>query len=408
MRLSRAHDLASRDDFAHARRSKLLMTLTDAGIQQIHEAAKRHVGDDGVPGHVALVACGEEVHVETHGTLSIGGAPVGRDSIFRIASTSKPITAAATLALIDEGLFALDEPIAGVIPELAEPRVLRRHDGALEDTVPAERAITVRDLLTFTFGSGAMTEMFMTKEPWPFMAAAAKLELGIVTPDLKHQPPPDEWMKRFGSLPLLDQPGERWHYGTGASVLGVLAARAAGMPFAEVLRTRIFEPLGMSDTGFFTTDTGRLATAYRPSRDGLLAWDEPDGIFSRPPAFGDGAAGIVSTADDLLAFARMFLSGGAGVISAASVEAMTTDQLTDAQKSHGGLGPGFFSGRGWSFCQAVYDDGSFGWDGGFGTAWRVDPRNELTVISLTQRMWDTSSPPPVHTDVLAAARAAIG
>jgi CubicO group peptidase (beta-lactamase class C family) len=384
------------------------MALTEGAVQAIHEAAKRHVGDSGVPGHVALVACGDEVHVETHGTLSIGGEPVARDSIFRIASTSKPITAVATLALIEEGLFALDEPVAGLIPELVEPRVLRSHDGPLEDTVPAQRAITVRDLLTFTFGTGAITEMFMTKEPWPFMTAAAELELGIVgAPDLEHQPTPDEWMRRFGSLPLLDQPGERWHYGTGASVLGVLAARAAGMPFADVLRTRIFEPLGMLDTGFFTTETTRLATAYRPSGDGLVVWDEPEGIFSRPPTFADGAAGIVSTVDDLHAFARMFLRGGAGVISTPSVEAMTTDQLSDAQKSHGGLGPNFFTDRGWSFCQAVYPDGSFGWDGGFGTCWRVDPRRELTVVSLTQRMWETSSPPPVHTDVLAAARAAI-
>ncbi|HEX4035939.1 MAG TPA: serine hydrolase domain-containing protein [Solirubrobacteraceae bacterium] len=385
------------------------MTFTDSTIKAIHDAAKRHVGDDAVPGHVALVACGDEVHVETHGTLSIGGPPVARDSIFRIASTSKPITAVATLALIEEGLFALDQPIAGLIPELAEPRVLRRYDGPLEETVPAQRAITVRDLLTFTFGSGAITEMFIAKEPWPVMAAAVDLDLGIVgAPDLEHQPGPDEWMRRFGSLPLLDQPGERWHYGTGASVLGVLAARAAGIPFADVLRTRVFEPLGMSDTGFFTTETQRLATAYRPSRDGLVVWDEPDGIFSHPPRFGDGAAGIVSTADDLLAFARMFLRGGAGVISAASVEAMTTDQLTDAQRSQGGLGADFFDARGWSFCQAVYPDGSFGWDGGFGTCWRVDPRNQLTVVSLTQRMWETSSPPPVHTDLLAAARAAIG
>jgi CubicO group peptidase (beta-lactamase class C family) len=196
-------------------------------------------------------------------------------------------------------------------------------------------------------------------------------------------------------------------YNTGASVLGVLLARATGEPFPDVLQTRVFEPLGMHDTGFWTTQTDRLATAYRPTPDGLDAWDEPEGAWSRPPVFPDGGAGLLSTVGDLLAFARMLLGGGAPVLSREHARVMCSDQLTEAQKAHGGLGPDFFEGRSWGFGQAVLDSGAFGWDGGFGSSWLVDPAQELIVIVLTQRMFETSQPPQVHGDIQAAAYAAL-
>jgi CubicO group peptidase (beta-lactamase class C family) len=382
--------------------------LTEAAAARLHEAAAEHVGDTLVPGLVALVACGEDVHVETLGSLAIGGPPVTRDSIFRIASTSKPITAAATLAIASEGLIDLDEPVDRLLPELASRRVLRRMDGPLDDTVPAARPITARDLLTFTFGFGMTMAMFASPTPWPVVAAAEDLRLSAIgPPDLDVQPDPDTWIGNFGTLPLLAQPGERWLYSTGASVLGVLLARAAGVPFAEVLSTRIFEPLGMRDTAFWTPHTDRLATAYKPSPEGLVQWDPPAGTWSRPPAFGDGAAGLLSTVDDLLAFGRMLLAGGEPILSAGAAQAMTTDQLTTAQKAHGGLGEDFFAGRSWGFCQAVHDSGAFGWDGGFGVSWLVDPSHQLTVIVLTQRMWESPALPPVHRAIQSAAYAAL-
>ncbi len=202
--------------------------------------------------------------------------------------------------------------------------------------MPAARAITIRDLLTFTFGFGTVGEMFASPTPWPVVAAADELRLATNgPPDPPVPPDPDTWIAALGSLPLLAQPGERWMYNTGAQVLGVLAARAAGQRFAEMLRTRIFEPLGMPDTGFWTVDIHRLSTAYQPTPDGLAVLDEPDGKWSRRPQFGDGAAGLVSTADDLLAFARMLLRGGAPVLPPEAVRAMTTDQLTPAQKARG-------------------------------------------------------------------------
>ena len=376
------------------------------GLQQLREVAARHVGDSKVPGLVVLVAHRDEVQVEALGQLAIGGPAVARDSLFRIASTTKPITAAATLAVIEEGLLGLEEPIDRLLPELADRRVLVRPDGPLDETVAAERSITTRDLLTFTFGFGMAVEMFMGPEPWPI--ARADEELGLATihkPDPSVQPPTDTWIANLGKLPLIAQPGERWLYNTGASVLGVLLARATGQPFGEVLRTRLFEPLGMRDTAFWTSQTDRLATAYRPTPDGLVVWDEPRGTWSRPPAFEDGAAGLVSTVEDLYAFARIFMRGGAPVLSPESARAMTTDQLTDSQKGRGGLGPGFFDGRSWSYCQAVHAGGAFGWDGGFGTSWLVDPAHDLIVIILSQREFESPDLPRAHREIQAAAYA---
>jgi CubicO group peptidase (beta-lactamase class C family) len=383
--------------------------LTAAGLARLHAVARRHVADDQVPGLVALVACGDQVHAEALGTLTAGmKRPVTRGSLFRIASTTKPVTGAATLALIAEGLIGLDEPVDRLLPELAGRRVLRAMDGPLADSVPAARPVTTRDLLTFTFGFGAAAGMFTAVTPWPVMAAEAELRLATLgPPDPAIQPEPDTWIAGLGSLPLLAQPGERWLYNTGASVLGVLLARAAGQPFGEVLRTRIFGPLGMTETAFWAADPGRLATAYQPAPGGLAVWDEPDGAWGRPPAFADGAAGLVSTADDLLAFARMLLNGGAGVLTADAVRDMTTDQLTPAQKARGGLGPDFFTGRSWSFCQSVLDSGAFGWDGGLGTSWLVDPGHDLTVIVLTQRLFESGATPAVHLDIQSAAYAAL-
>jgi CubicO group peptidase (beta-lactamase class C family) len=386
-----------------------LRELSTSGLERLHLVAEGHVGDDLVPGLVALVACGDEVHVETLGKLAVGdGSPVTRDSLFRIASTTKPVTAAVTMSLVDEGLLGLDDPVDALLPELAERRVLVEMDGPLDQTVAAHRRITTRDLLNFTFGFGMVTEMFMAPVPWPIVAAAEALRLGTVGPPQPQlQPDADTWIGNLGKLPLMSQPGERWLYNTGASVLGVLVSRAAGKPFPDVLRERVTEPLGMRDTAFWTADVERLATAYQPGPNGLVAWDQPDGVWSRPQAFADGAAGLVSSVDDLLAFGRMLLGGGDGVLSGESVRAMTSDQLTAEQKSHGGLGRSFFEGQSWGFCQAVLDSGAFGWAGGFGTTWLVDPGADLVVIVMTQRMFETSGAPQVHIDIQGAAYDAI-
>jgi CubicO group peptidase (beta-lactamase class C family) len=384
------------------------MGLNKDGLERFDAVAASHVGQDKVPGLVALVAQGDDVHVEALGTLAVGGRPVERTSLFRIASTTKPITAAATLALVREGLLELDEPVERLLPELANRRVLRRMDGPLDDTLSTEDRVTVRGLLTFTFGFGMALAMFMAPEPWPVVAAATEAGLATIGPP---QPDafvePDTWITRFGQLPLLAQPGELWLYNTGALVLSVLCARAAGTSFDEVLRTRIFEPLGMRDTGFHTADVDRLATAYQQTAEGLVVWDPPNGQWSRPATFPDGAAGLVSTADDLLAFARMLLRGGDPVLTADQVREMSHDQLSAEQRE---FGAAFLGGRGWGLGTSVVLDGpwagAIGWDGGLGTSFLVHPARDLAVIVLTQRLFETAQAPAVHTDLQAAALAA--
>ncbi len=360
------------------------------------DVLQNHVARGDLPGAVALVARGEDVRVEIIGARSIGGPPMTRDTIFRIASMSKPITAAGALALVDDGTLRIDDPIDRWLPELAERRVLARADGPLDDTVPARRAITVRDLLTFCMGFGILWDAWDA----PVVRAANELALGAIGPPHPQEPPaPDEWLRRFATLPLMYQPGERWLYNTSCEVLSVLIARASRRPLAAFLHERIFEPLGMRDTGFHVPadKLSRLATSYAVTPSGALdIYDEVDGGWAKPPAFPSGAAGLVSTIDDFATFARMLLGGGkhdgARVLSEHAVADMTRDQLLPDQKREGSLAPGFFAVRGWGYGVAVAtardaygaQPDTYGWDGGLGTSWRNDPRAGTITILLTQ------------------------
>ncbi len=251
--------------------------------------------------------------------------------------------------------------------------------------------------------------MFMAAEPWPIVTAVLERKLGSFGPPQPAvSPDPDTWMARLGELPLLAQPGERWLYQAGSQVLGVLAARAAGAPFEQVMRERLLAPLGLRDTAFHTADSARLATAYK-RRDGqLTVTDPPDGQWSRPPAFPDGGGGLVSTAGDVLAFGQLLLSGGAPVLTRATVAEMTRDQLTAGQRASVWPGFSFLGNRGWGYGLSVVDDGRCTWEGGLGTAWSIVPAQNLTVVVLTQRAADETGMPAVCDDVLAAARAGLG
>jgi CubicO group peptidase (beta-lactamase class C family) len=377
------------------------------GLARIDEIVANAVDLGEVPGVVAAVARGGTVHVATAGSMAVGGAPMRRDTLFRIASITKPMTAATVLSFVDYGLLDLEEPAQRWLPELADRTVLRRPDGPLEDTVPAQHPITVRELLAFTWGFGMQGAMFMAPEPWPIFTATLDRELATFGPPQPgSMPDPDTWLARLGELPLLAQPGDRWLYQTGSQVLGVLVSRLAGAPFDEVLRERVLGPLGMDNTGFHTADTSRLATAYE-NRDGRLeVSDAPDGQWSRPPAFPDGSGGLVSCVDDVVAFGRMLLRGGGDVLTRATVAEMTRDQLTPTQR--GNVWPGFslLDERGWGYGVSVLEDGRYSWDGGLGTAWSNVPSQDLTVVVLTQRAADETGLPAVCSDVLTAARAA--
>jgi len=366
-------------------------------LEDIVEAA---VARGDAPGVVAAVAKGDETQIAAAGAMAIGGPPMRPDTMFRIASITKPITAAVVLSLADEGVLGLDEPVDRLLPELADRRVLRRPDGPLTDTIRAERAVTARDLLTFTWGFGMQGAMFMAAEPWPIVTAVAERDLASFGPaQPATTPEPDTWMARLAELPLLAQPGERWLYSAGSQVLGVLAARAAGAPFEDVMRERVLAPLEMHDTAFYAADTSRLATAYENVDGQLTVRDAPDGQWSRPPRFPDGAAGLVSTAADLLAFGRMLLRGGDPVLKAQTVAEMTRDQLTPAQRANVWPGFSFLGDRGWGYGVSVTEWG-YTWEGGSGTAWSNVPDLDTTVVVLTQRAPDETGMPAVCDDVL--------
>jgi CubicO group peptidase (beta-lactamase class C family) len=388
--------------------------LSPNGLARMHDIMAGHVERGNAPGLVSVVSRRGEAHVDVIGATAVdGGGPVQRDTIFRISSMTKPVTGVATMILLEECVLRLDEPVDRLLPELADRQVVRRIDGPVDDTVPANRPITVRDLLTFRMGFGGYFG------PCPVNDLAAPLELSVGPPQPALPPEPDEWMRRFSTLPLMCQPGERWLYHTGADVLGVLIARAAGQPFEAFLRERIFEPLGMKDTAFSVPPDAvdRLATSYvtNPQTGALQLFDAPTGQWSTPPAFPSGGAGLVSTADDYLAFAEMLRRGGAPILSRSSVETMTSDHLTAEQKAVGGFFPDDFDARGWGFGVGVVTRrdhpaepvGQYGWDGGLGSVWRNDPSEQLVVILMTNAAWTSPRPPDLALDFLTAAYAAI-
>ncbi|MEV0611861.1 serine hydrolase domain-containing protein [Nonomuraea sp. NPDC050404] len=380
--------------------------FTDAGLRRLREVLARHVESRKIPGLVALVSRGGQTHVETIGTMRHdGGEPMSRDTIFRMASTSKPVAASATMVLVDECRLRLDDAVERWLPELADRQVLNRPDGPLDDTVPARRPITVRDLLTSTTGLG----LDLAAKTSPIMGAL--FERGVYGQEdgwLLPGADPDEWMRRLGTLPLMYQPGERWVYNLSDDLLGVLVARVTGRPFETFLRERVFEPLGMTDTGFHVPadKIHRFPPLYAPDwQTGAFNVEDPaeGGHHSRPPAFPSSGGGLDSTADDYHAYFRMLLNGGTHdgrrILSRPAVELMTTNQLQPAQQAarqtwardnvHVGYGLGQHGSWGFGMAVRTYRGdyapiGQFGWDGGSGTTTYADPANDLVGILLTQ------------------------
>lgn len=356
-------------------------------MEALNELVDRVCADGRVPGAVALIATRDgRRHVAAGGSRAVGGPGMTRDTLFRIASTTKPIVAAATMALVDRGRLALDDAVERWLPELAAPRVLRSPTGPLDDVVPAERPITVHDLLAFRAGHG-----FIGDFGAPVVQALFARHQG--PPQPQAFPAPDEWLARIAEVPLVHQPGRGWTYNTGSDVLGVLLARAEAAPLGDVLRDTVLDPLGMHDTGFSAPagDLDRFASHYRRDEAGDLELvDAPDGQWATPPAFPSGAGGLVSTADDWCTFGRMLLNGGAhagrAVLSPGSVRAMTSPQ------AHAEPGNVFLDGQAWGFGGSVDVDaakpwnvpGRYGWIGGTGTAGYVIPSTGVVAVWLAQ------------------------
>ncbi|MER8007254.1 serine hydrolase domain-containing protein [Streptomyces sp. NPDC094149] len=372
---------------------------------ELKAVLRRHVEDGRVPGAVALVARGEDVHVVTVGSVDTDGtAPMARDSIFRIASITKPIAAAAVLMLVEEGVCALESPVEEWLPELSKPTVVRTPSSPVDDVVPAARPITVEDLLSSRTGWGF---------PSDFSLPAVR-SLFTVQRDgraLQDWPDAGTWLGLLAQVPMLYQPGEAWLYGTSSDLQGILVERASGRTLPDFLAERLFAPLGMTDTAFEVPPSKRhrFTSAYAPAPDGSPhLWDTPDGEFSRIPRFHSGGGGLVSTADDWLAFARLLVNGGTApdghrLLTSTSVSRMTTNHLTPAQRDRATL---FLEGQGWGYGGQVdvtpsdpwNVPGRYGWVGGTGTTAHIVPPAGTVAILLTQAGMANPTPTPVMRD----------
>jgi CubicO group peptidase (beta-lactamase class C family) len=354
-------------------------------FERVWQVLDAQVASARMPGYVAAVRAGGRVEVRAGGRTAVGpgSAPMGEDTLFRIASVTKPMGGALVLSLMRDDALSLDDPVARWLPEAASPRVLVASDAPLDRTTEVRQPVTVRHLLTGTSGWGVGMEETPLR--------MAMMERGVHPGPLTLAMSGDEFVARVAGLPLAFQPGDGWLYDTGIDLLGVLLARAAGKPLSELIAERITGPLGMASTSFWPADAERLATAYMPGPEGLEELDPPDGVFASRPAFEELSGGLVSTAPDVLRFYSAMADGGAPVLTAEEVALMTADALTDAQRRQALpiVGPG----RSWGLGTGVDVEaarpwmapGRWGWTGGTGTTADVDPARGTVAVLLTQR-----------------------
>jgi len=345
----------------------------------IRDLLDRHIAEGTIPGAVAIVGA-DEPEVVAAGVMSVGGSPMRPDAIMRIQSMTKVVTATAALRLVEAGRIDLDSAVDEWLPELADRSVLRTPTSALDDTEPARGPITLRHLLTNTSGYG------MQLEESPLQTAM--LENGTEAGPLPPAVGADEWLRLLADLPLAYQPGEGWRYHHSFAVLGILLSRLAGRPLGEHLADDLFSPLGMTDTGFWVQNDRleRLPAAYRHGGHGLVETEPAgSGFYAGPPPFDVSHGELVSTAQDFHRFVRALVNGS--LVSAEHLELLRTDQVPSSCKTPESFFPGFWTAMGWGFGVAVQAQGPhrdrFGWSGGQGTDFFVDPDGRVAVL-LTQ------------------------
>ena len=381
-------------------------------IAVMHETMARHAGTEALSGLVTLISRGGETDLQAYGTMTTDGdTPMQDDTIFRVASVTKPIVAVAAMALVEDATLRLDDPVDPYLPELANRQVLRTLESDLSDTVPADRPISLRDLLTLTPGYGAIFAM-----PGTYPIQQAMDDAGLSPGPNPPAMTADEMLQRYAGLPLVAQPGTRWLYNNGSDILGILLARASNMTLGELLQERIFGPLGMVDTAFSAPadKAARLPGLYfrDPSTREVVEFDAAGSAsrFASPPLFESGAGGLLSTAADLLAFGEMMRGNGTRgdvrILSRPSVALMTTNQIRPEQVEATDFFPGFWDTHGWGFglgidtvrAEIYTTPGRYGWDGGLGTSQYIDPTEDVIGVLLTQQAWDGIGLPKVLLD----------
>lgn len=347
---------------------------------------RRHVEDGTIPGAVAMLGGRGEVEVVAVGAAEVDGSAMREDAIMRIQSMTKPITSVAALRLVEAGRLHLDQSLEEWLPEIADRRVLSSPTAALDDTVPAQRPITLRHLLTNSPGYG----MALVASPLQQAMVENGTEAGAEPLTLGA----DEWLSRLGELPLAFQPGEGWRYHHSFSILGILLARLTGRPLEEHLAEDLCGPLGMTDTSLWVPEDklDRLPAAYRHDDEALIETEAAGGgFYAGPPPFDVDHGEMVSTAHDFYRFAAMLAHrgrvSGQQVITADHVRQMSSDQVPAANKTEDSFFPGFWTTTGWGLGVGVETQGPqrgrFGWSGGQGTNFFVDP-DETIGILLTQ------------------------
>lgn len=356
------------------------------------EFLDRHVADGSIPGGIILMGREDPITVVS-GVAAIGGAPLRGDEIFRIQSMTKAITSVAALRLVEAGRIGLDASVEVWLPELSGRRVLSRPDAELSDTVPATGPVTLRHLLTNASGYGAA----MVDSPLQQAMTANSTSGGAEPPSMDA----NEWLRRLTELPLAFQPGQGWRYHHSFGLLGILLSRMSVQPLGDFLEQDLFQPMGMLDTGFSVSATAlhRLPAAYRRDGDGFVEIEPGGGGFhAHEPPFDVSHEEIVSTAADYHRFLSMLTHDGvvAGerLLSSEHVSMMTTDQVPDANKTQESFFPGFWDVMGWGFGVAVKNvepyRGRYGWSGGLGTDFFVDPDGTIAIL-LTQVEMDEES-----------------
>ena len=365
--------------------------MSSERLDRVGEMIQRAIDAKQISGAVTVVARrGRVAHFEARGLMDIeANAPMRKDAIFPIASMTKPVTGVAILMLVEEGKIRLADPVSRFVPEFREPKVaIRRSDSAGEGgaiyTVPAKREVTVHDLITHTSGLGSRGVASEATS-----RIAPRDETGTIA----------DWAAALGAAPLDFEPGTRWAYSglAGIDTLGRIVEVASGLTFDEFLRQRVFEPLGMKDTAFNVPEDKkqRVVTLYRRTPDGLELRAVPAWLATT--TLHGGGGGLWSTAEDYLQFAQMLVNGGelngTRLLGPRTVELMGSNHVGDLYEKAGSVGGS--PGKGFGLTVDVVLDGvaargdhrstgSFGWGGAFGTAWWVDPKEDLTAVLMVQ------------------------